>query len=156
MSVLRTPVVGIGLTGPGRPLSPLECRSWVSDRHIGRLGHLTGRGPRAIMIGYGATDAQLVFRLPDDKPVAHYARGQQISLSVTAASADRSVTDVQVRGVGYVPDDHRDLADTVDLPEQWPTGIAPHHLSRPGRGRGIHPSALFGELGYGSGVAWPT
>ena len=45
--------VGGQLTGP-------ECRSWISERSEGRLGHQTGRGPRIVVVNYAVTDNQVV------------------------------------------------------------------------------------------------
>src|SRR4051794_20112217 len=58
-----------------RRLSSTECRAWLGKRSQGRLGHLTGRGPRSTVVGYTVTDDQVVFRLPEYNEICQYAPG---------------------------------------------------------------------------------
>jgi hypothetical protein len=108
-----------------RTLTNFECRSWIGGRHKGRLAHQTGRGARAVVVNYAATDRQLVFRLPEYHEICQYAPGRQITLSV-CASTDHTSTEVFVTGIGYLDDDHERIVDGIDFDEHWPTGVSTH------------------------------
>ena len=112
-------------TPTSRRLSGPECRSWLGGRRRGRLGHLTGRGPRAVVVNYAVTDDQVVFRLPEYNEICQYAPGREITLNVSCVCAS-SRTEVVVTGVGFVPDQQADLLKCVDLVEEWPAGISTH------------------------------
>src|SRR6478735_9988656 len=104
-----------------RRLSGTECRSWLGERSRGRLGHQTGRGPRAVVVNYAVTDDQVVFRLPEYNEICQYAPGREITLNVSCVCAS-SRTEVVVTGVGFVPDQQADLLKCVALVEEWPAG----------------------------------
>ena len=110
-----------------RRLSSAECRAWLRKRSQGRLGHLTGRGPRSTVVGYAATDDQVVFRVPEYNEICQYAPGRTITLSVDCGGAGtHSRTEVVVTGVGHTPERQEDLADAVDLLEEWPSSVSTH------------------------------
>ena len=112
--------------GPRRPLTNLECRSWIGGRREGRLGHQTGRGARAVVVNYAVTDGQLLFRLPEYNEICQYAQGRQITMSVCDMSTNDTSTEVVVTGVGYLDDDQARVTDRLDLAEHWPTGVSTH------------------------------
>ena len=89
------------------------------------MGHLTGRGPRAVVVSYAVTDDQVVFRIPEYNEICQYAPGRQITLSVSCGCASTR-TEVVVSGVGFVPDHPATLLGAVDLVEEWPPGMATH------------------------------
>jgi len=91
------------------------------------LGHLTGRGPRSTVVNYAATDDQVVFRVPEYNEICQYAPGCPITLSVDCGNAGTlSRTEVVVTGVGRSPERQVDLAEAVDLLEEWPSGVSTH------------------------------
>jgi hypothetical protein len=106
-----------------RRLSDTECRSLLGEGSQGRLGHQTGRGPRAAVVRYAVTDDQVVFRLPEYNEICQYAPGRQITLNVSRVCANTR-TEVIVTGVGFVPENSADLLASVDLAETWPPGIS--------------------------------
>ena len=108
-----------------RQLSRPECRTWLGEHRLGRLGHQTGRGPRAVVVSYAVTDDQVVFRLPEYNEICQYAPGRPITLSVSSVCAGTG-TEVVVTGVGFIPEDQGQLLKTVDLVEEWPPGISTH------------------------------
>jgi hypothetical protein len=112
-----------------RRLSSAECLAWLGKRSLGRLGHLTGRGPRSTVVGYTVTDSQVIFRLPEYNEICQYAPGRPITLRVDCAAAGtQSRTQVVVTGVGRTPDHEEDLVAVVDLLEEWPSSVATHLL----------------------------
>jgi len=108
-----------------RRLSGTECRSWLGERSRGRLGHQTGRGPRAVVVSYAVTDDQVVFRLPEYNQICQYAPGREITLNVTSVCANTR-TEVVVTGIGFVADHQADLFGSVELVEEWPPDISTH------------------------------
>ena len=113
-------------TPTDRRLSEVECRSWLGgERRQGRLGHDTGRGPRAVVVSYAVADDRVVVRLPEYNEIRQYAPGRRITLSVSWVCARTHIlTEVVVRGVGFVPDHQSSLAAAVDPGEKWPPGIS--------------------------------
>ncbi len=89
------------------------------------MGYQSGRGPRAVVVSYGVTDQQVVFRLPEYNEICQYAPGRQITLNVSSVSAETR-TEVAVTGTGFVPDQPATLLAAVDLVEEWPLGISVH------------------------------
>ena len=108
-----------------RVLTTVECRSWISNHDEGRLGYQTGRGPRAVAVSYAVTDEQVVCRLPEYNEICQYAPGRQITMRVSALTAD-TFTEVVVAGIGHLAENQEGIAETIDLPEQWPTGVSTH------------------------------
>jgi hypothetical protein len=110
-----------------RRLSSAECHVWLRKRSQGRLGHLTGRGPRSTVVGYAVTDDQVVFRVPEYNEICQYAPGRPITLSVDGGGANiRSHTEVVVTGIGHIPERPEDLAEAVDGLEGWPLSVSTH------------------------------
>ncbi|HEY5787615.1 MAG TPA: pyridoxamine 5'-phosphate oxidase family protein [Microlunatus sp.] len=110
-----------------RRLSSAECRAWLGQRSQGRLGHLTGRGPRSTVVGYAVADDQIVFRLPEYNEICQYAPGRPITLSVSrAAASTHARTEVVVTGVGLVPEHQENLGEAVDHLEVWPPSVSTH------------------------------
>ena len=108
-----------------RVLTNLECRSWISNHDEGRLGYQTGRGPRAVVVSYAVTDDQVVSRVPEYNEIGQYAAGRQITMRVSAVTTD-AFTEVVVAGIGHLAEDQARIAETTDLPEEWPTGVSTH------------------------------
>jgi hypothetical protein len=109
-----------------RALTKLECRSWLGDRHEGRLSHQTGRGTRAVVVNYSVTDNQLLFRLPEYNEICQYAEGRQVTMSVSAIDTNQTFTEVVVTGVGYLDENQAEVAVDIDPAERWPAGVSTH------------------------------
>lgn len=109
-----------------RRLSSAECRAWLGKGSLGRLGHLTGRGPRSTVVGYALTNDQVVFRLPEYNEICQYAPGRPITLSVSCVASTHARTEVVVTGVGLVPELQKELVEAVDLLEAWPPSVSTH------------------------------
>ena len=58
-----------------RPLTTGECRRWLQEHHEGRLGYLSGRGPRSVVVSYAVADDEILMRVPDYNDIAQYAPG---------------------------------------------------------------------------------
>ncbi len=80
-----------------RRLSPPECRAWLSEHHEGRLGYLSGRGPRSVVVCYAMAGDRIMLRLPDYNDIVHYAPGSEISLAVDGTGTTHRET-VNVTG----------------------------------------------------------
>jgi len=111
----------------GRALTNLECRWWISSHDEGQLSYYTGRGPRAGIVRYAVTDDQAVFVLPEYNQICQYTTGRQITLRVSALTAN-TFTEVIVTGIGYRAEDEARIAGIIDLPERWPSGVSTHLL----------------------------
>ena len=122
-----------------RVLTNLECRSWISNQHEGRLRYETGRGPRAVAVRYAVTDDQVVSRAPEYNEIGQYAPGRPITMRVSALTAD-TCTEVVVAGIGHLADDQAQIAQTTDLPNTgrpacpltWCASTSPTSSARPG------------------------
>jgi hypothetical protein len=79
------------------------------------------------VVGYAATDDQVVFRVPEYNEICQYAPGCPITLSVDCGGVGtHSRTEVVVTGVGHPPELEEDLAEAVDLLEEWPSSVSTH------------------------------
>lgn len=117
-------------TGP-RQLSPAECRRWLAQHAVGRLGFQTGRGPRSVVIGYdvrieGDVDEVLLL-LPEYHPATGYVVGSPVTIEVEDETRDGWET-VRATGVAYL--------ETGPDPAQpygarWPEGVATHEVHVP-------------------------
>ena len=106
-----------------RQLTERECRTWLRSHREGRLGYVTGRGPRAVVVNYAVTDEQIVLRLPDYSEITQYALGEEVTLQVDGLAPSVGASEiVTVRGRAHRPDDPA-IVSTVDLDESWPAGI---------------------------------
>src|SRR5881398_1992537 len=56
-----------------RPLSALECRSWLADHQEGRLDYRTGRGPRSLVVRYAVRADAVLVRVPTYNDLLQYA-----------------------------------------------------------------------------------
>ena len=121
---------------PGTPASPgrhldecrlsaSECRRWVEQHHQGRLGYLSGRGPRSVVVSYAVVGDQILVQVPDYNDIAHYAPGARVTLAVDGEVDDTAATEeVCVTGTAG----HRDGIDrapghTAPFDESWPAAI---------------------------------
>ena len=109
-------------------LDASECRRWVEQHHEGRLGYLSGRGPRSVVVSYTVVGDQILVQVPDYNDTAQYAPGARVTLAVdgevehTSAVEEVSVTGTAGHQDGNVraPGDPR---QTVQFDESWPAAI---------------------------------
>ncbi len=120
-----------------RPLTTSECRHWLQEHHEGRLGYLSGRGPRSVVVSYAVAGDEILMRVPDYNDIAQYAPGTQVTLAVDGEFeptplGGSAIEEVSVTGTAA----HADQApqppvDTVRFHESWPTGIKISVVSLP-------------------------
>lgn len=100
--------------------------------HEGRLGYLSGRGPRSVVVRFRLTGDGIRIRLAEYHEAVGYADGRQVSLQVEEAPGDgRSPSTVEVRGrARLAPYPMQAAGATADL-ERWPASVATHELVIP-------------------------
>ena len=127
-----------------RRLSASECRRWVEQHHEGRLGYLSGRGPRSVVVSYTVVGDQIRVRVPDYNDIAQYAPGARVTLAVDGAAEDTSaIEEVSVTGTAGQGDrNDRAAGDTAPFDESWPAAVKTSVVTLPltGDGRGPTPS----------------
>jgi hypothetical protein len=122
-----------------RLLSTEECWSWLRGHGEGRLGYLSGRGPRHVVVPYAITGKRLVVRLPDYNEAARYAPGNWVTFDVTHRVGDQTAQRVEVRGCARSAREPEDR-EPDDLPdEHWPADL-------PTRLVWLAPDAVRGEV----------
>ena len=120
-----------------RQLSASECRGWVEQHHEGRLGYLSGRGPRSVVVSYTVVGDQIRVRVPDYNDIAQYAPGAQVTLAVDGAleatpPGEPAFEEVSVTGTAaHAKPPHQPPVNTVRFDESWPTGIKISVVSLP-------------------------
>jgi hypothetical protein len=124
-------------SGDERSLTMSECRRWLHQHGEGRLGYLSGRGPRSVVVSYAVADDQILMQVPDYNDIAQYAPGAEVTLAVDGevegTSADEpAIDEVSVTGTAAHADQtHRPPADAVRFDESWPIGIKTCVVSLP-------------------------
>jgi len=118
---------------PGRrrdhvQLDANECRRWVEQHHEGRLGYLSGRGPRSVVVSYAVVGDQILVQVPDYNDIAHYAPGARVTLAVDGEVEHTSaIEEVSVTGTAGHQDGNLrapgDTVPTVQFGESWPAAI---------------------------------
>lgn len=117
---------GVSAEPTGAELTDAECRSWLGGRSEGRLGYLTGRGKRTVVVGFAVADDRLLFRVPEYSEIYQYARGRQIAMLVYDTDPGGTSTRVVVTGVGYLDEHQASDAGDIDPAEHWPAGVSTH------------------------------
>jgi hypothetical protein len=110
---------------PSRRLSSGECRDWLVSHREGRLGYLTGRGPRSVVVNYAIADEHIMFRLPDYNDIVHYAPGERVTLEVDGVHAPvGDFETVMVTGEARLAGQHTPAVPESQFEEQWPAGVS--------------------------------
>ncbi len=104
-----------------RALSAPECRSWLSHHREGRLGYLSGRGPRSVVVSYALSGDQIMVRVPDYNDIVHYAPGAEVTLEVDGPTDSIRET-VSVTGTAALAGPQARVGDGA-LEDVWPDGI---------------------------------
>jgi hypothetical protein len=108
-----------------RRLSSGECRRWLEQHRQGRLGYLSGRGPRSVVVSYAVVGDQILVKVPDYNDIAHYAPGAQVTLAVDGKIDHTAVIEeVSVTGTAGHQDGNVAVpGDAVQFDESWPAAI---------------------------------
>ena len=108
-----------------RPLTSAECRSWLCTHTEGRLGYLSGRGPRCVVVSYAvAPDDRIILRVPEFNEIGQYAPGERVTLDVDGMTPPGDRQTVRVSGRATVLPDQLVAALDGRGSETWPTGIS--------------------------------
>jgi hypothetical protein len=112
-----------------RDLDPLQL---LREGHEGRLGYLSGRGARSVVVRFALTADGIRIRLAEYHEAVGYADGRQVSLRVEEMpGAGRSPSTVEVRGRAHLaPYPTRETEQASDL-ERWPADVATHEMVIP-------------------------
>ena len=119
-----------------RALTATECRRWIQQHHEGRLGYLSGCGPRSVVVSYAVAGDEIQMRVPDYNGIAQYAPGSQVTLAVDglvepASPSKPEIEEVSVTGIAAQAEDAPSPVDTGRLDESWPSGIKTSVVSLP-------------------------
>jgi hypothetical protein len=119
-----------------RSLTATECRRWIQQHHEGRLGYLSGCGPRSVVVSYAVTGDEILMRVPDYNDIAQYAPGSQVTLAVDglvepASPSKPEIEEVSVTGIAAQAEEAPSPVDTGRLDESWPSGIKTSVVSLP-------------------------
>ncbi|GAA3636755.1 hypothetical protein [Microlunatus ginsengisoli] len=103
-----------------------------------------------MVVRYALTDDRVVFRIPEYNEICQYACGRRITLDVSL-ECDGVRTEVVVTGVGFLPEHEAELLGSVELAEEWPSGIATHLICLDLAVIEGTQSARFDDVGSGEG-----
>ena len=122
-STPTAPRAASSLTNTSRTLTADECRSWLTTHGEARLGYLSGRGQRNVIVAYAVTGDAIVVRVPQYNEITQYVPDRQVTLDVTARAGD-TVEQVTVTGRASIR--KRTPATVLNLlpDEQWPTDLS--------------------------------
>ena len=114
-----------------RPLTAAECR-WPGSHTEGRLGDLSGRGPREVVVCYVlAPDDKIVLRVPEYNEAGQYTPGERVTIDVNGMTPRGCQQTVRVSGRAVVLPNP--LVGALDGwgDESWPTGITTSTVAFP-------------------------
>ena len=108
-----------------RALTATECRHWIQQHHEGRLGYLSGCGPRSVVVSYAVTGDEILMRVPDYNDIAQYAPGARVTLAVDRSAEDTSaIEEVSVTGTAGQGDrNDPGPGGLAPLDESWPAAV---------------------------------
>ena len=111
------------MASPDHPtLTADECWSQLRRHREGRLGYLTGRGPRHVVLPYTVCDGQVVVRVPAYNEATQYAGGREVTFDVTSRTTGSVAERIEVVGRGRLGDPEG--AVIASLPdEHWPADL---------------------------------
>lgn len=106
-----------------RPMDAQECWDQLRRQHEGRLGYLSGRGPRHVVRPFAVVDRAVLVRLPGYDDGAGCVDGQRVCFDVQEQGADGLVAAVEATGRARVVDGPP--SELAGLPDEgWPAGRA--------------------------------
>jgi len=125
---------------PFQELTIEECRSLLSQRHLGRIGLVDRDGPLILPVNYVFYRLLIVFRTDPGSKLDAAIRGARVAFEVDATDeASRTGWSVLVRGVATEVTEAEDLARLQALPlYPWAPGVRGHYVR-------ITPSSVSGR-----------
>ena len=115
-----------------RPLTAVECRSWLLSYTEGRLGYLSGRGPRWVVVcNAPSPDDKIVLRVPESNEIRQYAPGDRVTLDVDGMTPLGYRHTVGVSGRTEVLPNPSVRALNGWSGESWPTSISTSIVASP-------------------------
>ena len=106
-----------------RPLTAVECRSWLLSNTEGRLGYLSGRGPRWVVVCNALSlDDKIVLRVPESNEIGQYAPGDRVTLDGMTPLGYRQTVRVSGRTEVLPSSSVRALNGWGG--ESWPTSVS--------------------------------
>jgi hypothetical protein len=105
-----------------RALSAQECWAQLRDHREGRLGYLSGRGPRHVVLPYAIRDRELLVRVPAYNEAGQYAVGRRVTFDVIAPLDAATAGRIEVTGEARLVDP---VAEGLDArgDEGWPSDL---------------------------------
>ena len=104
------------------PLSAQECWTQLRRSREGRLGYLSGRGPRHVVTRYAVRDRSVVLRLPGYHEAAQYVGGSPVTFDVVERVGPGTAERVAVVGRARLGEPDPGVADTLP-DEHWPSDL---------------------------------
>ena len=106
------------------PVTAAECHSWLGTHTEGRLGYLSGRGPRWVVVSYTmAGDGTVVLRIPEFNEIGQYAPGEQVTLEVDGLTVPGEPQTLRVRGRADFRTGLTPAVEAGEKDERWPAGV---------------------------------
>ena len=106
-----------------RPLTAVECRSWLLINTEGRLGYHSGRGERWVVVCNALSlDDKIVLRVQSNE-IGQYTPGERVTIDVNGMTPRGCQQTVRVSGRAVVLPDPSVGALNGWGGESWPAGI---------------------------------
>ena len=121
-----------------QPISS-DCRIWLGEHHEGRLGYVSGRGPRSVVVTYALVGDQILLQVPEYNDITQYAPGAKVSLAVdgevepmSVNQPGRTIDAITVTGTAALASEGGRWSTASTLFEEaWPAGIRTSIVSLP-------------------------
>ena len=106
------------------PTTAAECQAWLGTHTEGRLGYLSGRGPRWVVVSYSmAADGAIVLRIPEFNEIGQYAPGERVTFEVDGVTGPGKPQTLRVRGRADLRTGRTPAAVSGERGERWPAGV---------------------------------
>jgi hypothetical protein len=136
---LQNTDLSLGADDDQRQPTSRDCRIWLSQHHEGRLGYVSGRGPRSVVVIYALVDNQILLQVPEYNEITQYAPGAKVSLAIDAEVepmsvnwAGRTINAITVTGTAALASERGRWSTAAGLfEESWPAGIRTSIVSLP-------------------------
>jgi hypothetical protein len=149
---LQNTVLSAGPEADQRQPTLRDCRSWLGQRHEGRLGYLSGRGKQSVVVTYALVGDHILLQVPEYNDITQYAPGAQVSLAVdggvepmSVAQPGRTIDAIIVTGTAALASEGDRWSTCAALfEESWPAGIRTSIVSLPLTGLEVREGAPQG------------
>lgn len=105
-----------------RRLTRRECWSRLRRHGQGRLGYLSGRGPRQVVLPYAVWDGRLVVRVPAYHEAAQHAAGRTVTFDVVEQVAPGTTERIEVQGHALLGEPQGPVLEVLP-DEKWPEDL---------------------------------